>query len=179
MIFTSIAPDTQIVISEQEPWPDRPKHLKYDHFLEYMGGLGDVLHRLYSHDDYFKLFRMEPGERAAVVLMSHNPGVLSIFRNLPLEISRNVDIYDFGFTTPFHPWENEEWRHFHGMPRKSKCPGGVNRFPLTFFPAPEDYQLLMSLPFERFVVFSTTAREGGRQLPREARESIARSLSLN
>lgn len=179
MIFTGIDPDAQIVIPTQEPWPDRPRHLKYDRCLEYMGGLGDVLHRLYTHDDYFRLFRMEPNQRAAVVLMSHNPGVVSLFTHLPEEIDRKVDVFDLGFTTPYHPWEHEAWRHLHGIPRTSICPGGLNQHSLTFFPSQEDHLRLMEIPFERYVVFSCSAGDAARAIPKEIRESIAKALVDN
>lgn len=142
-------------------------------YMEYIGGLGDAILRMYFTGRvwYEALDTLPPGDRAKVVLMSHSPGISEIWKWHPKR--DQIDVLDLGFKTPFHPWENEEWRVAHGIPNQSPCPPWAPSETLKFYPAPSDYELLNQLRNEKFIVLAATASTPEKSIPAAIRQEMA------
>lgn len=133
---------------------------------ELLGGAGDALLRLYftGKSWYNALFWMPPGEYAVFSLMCHNPYLFEIFAAHPCRYK--IHLIDLGFTTPFHPWENKEWRVGNGLPPESPCPPHDPADSLQFFPLPEDTEVMESvLSGGRFIIMSATAGAQEKNIP--------------
>lgn len=147
----------------------------FKHYSEYMGGLGDVMLRLIGSAWYSRLDELPDGEEAAVVLMCHNPAASQIWKWHPKR--ERIRIFDFGFNTPFHPWENLDWRKAHDLPEKSPCPPPYDGKPINFYPSPEDNDLLASLrAVGRYAVFAPVAGSPERTFPPDIQCSIIEGL---
>lgn len=142
-------------------------------YMEFVGGLGDAILRMYfsGREWYGALEDLKPGEIATVALMCHNPYLGEIFRWHPKR--DQIDVKDLGFATPFHPWENAEWRLAHGLPRESPCPPYAPSETLKFFPGPEDREILERLRGERFLILSATASSEDKSVPQYIRHDAA------
>lgn len=136
-------------------------------YMEFVGGLGDVILRMYFSGRlwYEALETMPEGERAKIVLMCHNPYLAEIFKWHPKK--KQIDLFDFGFTTPFHPWENKEWRQARDLPDEAVCPPYSPSETMKFYPSPSDKELLKELRGERFIVLSATASTDDKSIPRQ------------
>jgi hypothetical protein len=142
-------------------------------YQEYVGGLGDAILRMYfSGKVWYELLDViPPGDRAKIVLMSHSPGLAEIWKWHPKR--DQIDVIDLGFKTSFHPWENQEWRVAHGIPRETPCPPYAPSETLTFYPSPNDLELLYQLRREKFVVLAATASTQEKSIPAEIRQEMA------
>jgi hypothetical protein len=108
--------------------------------------------------------------------MSHNPYVAELFRWHPK--APQIHVMDLGFTTPFHPWENREWRIEHGLPAEAPCPPRAPQLGLKFYPSPEDGEMLDRLrALGRYVILAATAGAPDKTIPRAFRENIARAAA--
>jgi hypothetical protein len=111
-------------------------------YLEYGGGLGDVLDQLYYRGSYSYLNLLKPGMRAKVAVISHNPFVKELFAWHPKR--EHIEVVDCGY---WHGAEADlECRRKFNLPG----PGALNRLPekppgddaVTFYPSPEDKKVL-------------------------------------
>lgn len=146
-----------------------------DRYMEFVGGLGDAILRLYFSGQswYGALEGLGPDERAVVVLMCHNSNLSEIFEWHPKR--DRIKILDLGFDTAFHPWENEEWRLAHFLPKEAPCPPYTPSETLKFYPGPEDRELLDWLKDERFLVLNGTAGTDDRTVPEKILHDAARA----
>jgi hypothetical protein len=165
MIFTSVPEGVEIIptgYDQQQP-SRKPMHVEW--YTELMGGLGDALLRAYSHEHcYQSLSRLTEHQKAAVVLMCHNPGLVELFKWHPMTLSGQLSVFDLGFRTPFHPWENPEWRLRNGLPLQSPCPMGGPVRPLEIFPSLLDSTVLQSIG-KRYLLIHPSSGDGTRDVP--------------
>jgi len=159
--------DTQIVVPGVDPWPGRPHHLYVTRYAEFTGGLGDMLHTFYTGDKYAVLESLRPDEAVGVVLTVHNPHAIELFQWHP-----RVDqlrILNLGFHPP-----DAAFRERQGIPRTQPPGGGGPSWPLAFYPAPGDLQLLRELGRSRTVAFVGSAGMPERNVPMPVLEAAAR-----
>lgn len=142
--------------------------------MEYVGGLGDAILRLYFSGKlwYGALEKMGDLDRAVVALMCHNSNLSEIFKWHPKR--KHIGVLDFGFNMGFHPWENEDWRVARGLPAEAICPPHAPAETLTFYPSPEDKPLLDALRGKKFIVMGATASTDERTIPEPIRHECAR-----
>ena len=100
---------------------------------------------------------------AVVSLMCHNPYLAEVFQWHPK--ADRIHVLDFGFTTPFHPWENAEWRIEHGLPEGSPVPALCPLKSLRFYPSPEDEAVLSELEAKPYIILAATAGPAGQDDP--------------
>lgn len=171
MILNAVDSKRQIVCDGVAPLHDERDLFKPSVYMEFMGGLGDVILRMHQTGGYVQLDQMKPGESAVVVIMSHNPYVRELFEWHPsCEVTW---VYDLGFTTPFHPWENMSWRIRHGLPQSQPMLLPPPKAPVNYYPSPDDLKLIEPLSKSPYVVISVSAGEENRTIPGPVRESIA------
>lgn len=172
MIHREVPGDVEIVPTGHRPIQPGRQPRRYQRYAELMGGLGDVLLRVFNHDCYTVMDKLWPGERGAVVLMCHNPYAADLFRWHPK--ADLLDVYDLGFKTPFHPWAHEGWRLAHGLPRTSPCPGPSAGARITWYPGPDDLKALAELDkIGPYVAFTGIAGRPDRDIPPSLREHLA------
>lgn len=148
-----------------------PPPVSFERYYEYMGGLGDVILRLGSSPWYASLDRLAPNERAAVVLMCHNPNVAQLFEWHP-KISQ-IEVYDFGFGGhAAHPWEDPVWRAAHQMPAKDPCPPPHDGSQINFYPAPSEVPVIAGFASDSFIVVCPTAGSVERTFPVHVADEI-------
>lgn len=142
-------------------------------YQEYVGGLGDALLRLYFAGElwYKQLENLPPHGHAVVSLMCHNPYLAELFKWHPKR--SRIHVIDLGFSTPFHPWENREWRVSNGLPPEGPCPPYSPSKTLKFYPSPSDRKLLDELCGQKFVVLSATASNVQKSVPAQIRQAMA------
>lgn len=171
MITSCVGSGIQLTFEGIEPAKNGRALFKPDFYSEFMGGLGDVVLRMHETGCYSVLEDAVPGKSAVVVLMSHNPYVRDLF-----EWHRNrdrINVYDLGFTTPFHPWENREWRIEHGLPPTSPSIYPLSDRPIRYYPSRDDFQFVESVRKNQYVVVSVSAGNEERTIPEAIRESVA------
>jgi glycosyltransferase involved in cell wall biosynthesis len=113
----------------------------HTHYLEYGGGLGDVLAQLFHRGSYNVLQDLRPGEKAKVALITHNPFAKELFAWHPKR--SQIEVVDCGY---WHGTEADAaGRKKLGLPAS----GALNRLPpqptpetLEFYPSPEDQAVL-------------------------------------
>jgi hypothetical protein len=147
-------------------------------YFELVGGLGDSILRMYfsGKEWYEPLAKLGPNSTAVVSLMCHNPYLAEVFQWHPK--ADRIHVLDFGFTTPFHPWENEGWRVAHGLPKAAPCPPYAPSKSLRFYPSPEDEAVLSELKAKPFIILAATAGQPEKTIPLYTREKIA-SVALD
>lgn len=170
MIFKAVPPDVEIVPCGHAPHGGGRKPLFVSIYSEFMGGLGDVVLRMHETGCYSILEAAGPESPAAVILMSHNPYVRELFEWHPKR--DHIRVYDLGFDTPFHPWENTEWRIEHGIP-----PVAIPSYPqrcgrIRYYPSDGDLSFVSGVP-RPYIVISVSAGDEDRALPEPIRESVA------
>lgn len=173
MIFKDVPADIELVPPEMEPsYPESRKPFRVTKHVEFVGGLGDSLLRMYDSDWYSSLDLLREGERASVALMIHNPYAVELFR-----WHRNANrlfVYDLGFNTPYHPWDNQEFRAAHGLPSRGPSIVGGTQEKLTFYSSPEDHEVLERLNAQGdYILLSATAATAEKTVPMALREEIA------
>lgn len=143
-------------------------------YAEYVGGLGDAILRMYfsGKEWYGPLEKIGPNSYAVVSLMCHNLHLAEVFKWHPKK--DRIHVFDFGFTTPFHPWENAEWRVAHGLPMETLCPPNAPSESLTFYPSPEDLLVLSELKSKPYIIMAATAGTPDKTIPELLREAAAR-----
>lgn len=137
---------------------------------EFGGGLGDVITLIHWSDRYNRLSELQEGERALIVLMSHNPHAKEIFLWHP-KASR-FDIRDLGF---WWPWEDVQKRSVYGLgPAQPLVLKKQEK--VEFYPSPEDRAFLETLDSFPYIVISAGAGGNDRNLPRPVYEDIAQAI---
>lgn len=139
------------------------KPSSFQRYYEYMGGLGDVILRLFSSPWYASLDRLAPGERAAVVLMSHHPDVSQLFKWHP-RIAQ-IEVFDLGFDQAGFPWADPKYRADHHMPVDGPCPPPHDGAPINFYPSPADLATIGAFGDRQFVVMCPSAGTPERTFP--------------
>lgn len=179
MIFANVPERVEILptgYSQAQPNTHIPIHVEW--YTELMGGLGDALLRVYSHRHcYDSLSSLSPNQKAAVVLMCHNPALAELFKWHPMFISGQLYVFDLGFNTPFHPWENREWRLEHGLPAESPCPAGDRVDKPEIFPSLLDAAILNAM-VKPYILLHRSAGSQERDLPHHiCQKSIEMAIS--
>lgn len=144
-------------------------------YQEYVGGLGDAILRMYFAGElwYKILENLPPKEHAVVTLMCHNPFLAEVWKWHPKQ--KQIHVLDLGFTTPFHPWENRDWRVANGLPPEAPCPPHAPASTMEFYPSAADWKILSPLlSGEPYIVVAATAGGTGKSFPDEIRKSVAR-----
>lgn len=136
--------------------------------VEFGGGLGDTVTLMYTSDRYNCLERLEPNERATVILMSHNPHVHELFRWHPKK--PQLTVRDLGF---WWPKDDAERRARHQL-----SPAQQFIFKLqekcSFYPSPEDLKILGPVKSGGpYVVLSGAAGGLDRNIPQSLCEQFA------
>jgi hypothetical protein len=147
-------------------------------YQEYVGGLGDAILRMYfSGEVWYKLLeRLPPKEHAVITLMCHNPYLAEVWQWHPKR--KQIHVVDLGFTTPFHPWENKEWRVANGLPPEAPCPPHAPAATMEFYPSISDWKLLTPLMSnEPYIVLAATAGGAGKSFPDEVRRSVISAIT--
>ena len=141
--------------------------------FELVGGLGDSVLRLYFSGDawYGPLEKLDGPDYAVVSLMCHNPHLAEVFEWHPK--ADRIHVVDLGFTTPFHPWENEAWRLEHGLPKEAPCPPYMPAETLRFYPSSEDTKILAELRTKKYVIMCASAGTAEKTIPVHHRETMA------
>lgn len=175
MIFQSVPEGVEIVLPGHSPTMPTSRPLRVSKYAEFMGGLGDMVLRMYDWDLYSQFEQLGPGETGAVVLMVHNPYAWELFAWHPKR--DQLMVFDYGFKTAYHPWENTQWRISRGIPPHSPHPSGGPQAALKFYPSPEAQVILDQLyAGGPYVVFGATAGTPERSIPEPQREEIAEIL---
>src|SRR5436853_2636939 len=130
-----------------------------DYYLEYGGGLGDVLYQMYQNGWYNVLSEMGPDAHATVALISHNPHVRELFDYHPK--ARQIEVKYLGY---WLPEDDGVMRERHGLPA-AKPAMPASHQAMKFHPAPDDLPVLELLRGRRYVVFSVSAGLSERDLP--------------
>jgi hypothetical protein len=145
-----------------------------DWYAELLGGLGDALLRVYSHEHvYASLAKLPPDKKAAVVLMCHNPALAELFKWHPMNLSGQLSVFDLGFNTPFHPWEDASWRRAHGLPAQSPCPMGGAVQHLEVYPDLTDKAMVNYIKAEGpYLILHPSAGQSDRDVPQNQCESM-------
>jgi ADP-heptose:LPS heptosyltransferase len=144
-----------------------------DIYGEGVGGLGDLLLRFYFTGEawYSPLASLPRGSHAVFALMCHNPYAAEIFKWHPAR--KQIHVIDLGFTTPFHPWENRDWRVAQGLPPEAPCPPHAPAQTLQFYPSPADLRFIEKVKSGgRYVVMAATAGDPKKSIPDEIRASV-------
>lgn len=128
-------------------------------YIEYKGGLGDVVRAIYGNDTYEGLSRLKPYERVTVGLICSNPGAKEILSWHP---KRNqVDLFCVEYTDPW----GQDQRIAHGLPADTN-PYGSRKGPVLLHPSPADHVFLKELlPARPYVVLAATAGTDDRNFP--------------
>jgi hypothetical protein len=138
-------------------------------YMEFVGGLGDVINRFHQCEWYESLARLGNDETATVVLMSHNPHVKELFLWNP-KVDR-IKIIDIGFDgLLFDP----AWRVKMGLPQEAPfAPKTVDK--IEYYPSPADLPLIEEAKaLGPYVAFSMSAgTNGSRDIPPDAAEAAA------
>jgi len=152
-------------------------------YLEYGGGLGDVLDQCFYRGSYNYLARLKPGQRAKVAIISHNPFVPELFQWHPKR--GQIEVVNCGY------WHGQE-ANIQGR-RRYKLPpeGALNRLPdapapddVRFYPSPEDEKVLSEIfpdaqpETRRVIVLALTAGLPDRTIPLELAAPLADQLTL-
>jgi glycosyltransferase involved in cell wall biosynthesis len=150
----------------------------YTHYLEYGGGLGDVLAQLFHKGSYNALRDLKPGEKARVAIISHNPFVKELFAGHPKR--SQIEVLDCGY------WCGAEAdaanRKRLGLPPA----GALDRLPpnptpesLEFYPLPEDQAVIEEAKAsgKPIITLALSAGLPDRTVPVALAEAIVRRLA--
>ncbi len=135
-------------------------------YLEFNGGLGDIVYSMYDNNKYLSLESLEPGERVTISIIGNNPAIKELFTWHP-KFSQ-MDIREIEHQ---HPWGPDQRRQ-HGLPEAESELSGVGGKRVTYYPPKEDLELIESFQYP-YIVFSLTAGLPYRNVPIEAARSAA------
>lgn len=140
---------------------------------EYWGGLGDLVNHIFWLPCYQALDTLQPGERAKVVISSHNPHAKELFLWHPKRAQ--IDLENRGFHTSFR---DPVYRRSVGLPEIHECDHGYPFSPVHFHPNPEDLPQLETIRARgKYLVFNPVAGETQKNVPLEVAENAARLAS--
>lgn len=141
--------------------------------LQLCGGLGDAFIVMHETMGYEWLSMIEPGQKARIVIISHNPFVHEIFRWHPKAGQFEVISAKSFFTE----YADRGKRLSAGVPNDPLLPhGSRSRAPVSFWPSPEDRIVLDTLPSKPFLAIAPTAsgmEVENRNIPVEVMKSIS------
>lgn len=139
------------------------------YYIEYGGGLGDVLHQMYQNFSYNVLDHLGRFDTAEISLITHNPHVVELFKWHPN--AGKITVTDYGYWSPA---QDAEKRKQHNLP-----PHGANGQlpvfpgPIKFYPDPEEQHLVDMLKGRRgYFVMSAAAGLQERSIPDEIIDKI-------
>lgn len=148
-------------------------------YLEYAGGLGDVLHYLYTNNSYNLLLDLKADEKATVALMCHNPHASELFTGHP-KVDQ-IEIMEIGFHNPGAA--EDRIRLEKNLPPR----GAINRLPFVdsnlvnvqFFPLAADHPFLSFIRGSDapYVVIAASASTPERDLPEAVLVQIVADLT--
>lgn len=170
-IYHSVPDNIEIVptgFAQVQPTLRRP--LLVEWYSELLGGLGDALLRIYNHrHSYDSLEKLSPNQKAAVVLVCHNPALPELFRWHPAFLDGRLSVFDLAFTPGVHAWESVEWRLQHGLPKESPCPmGGFVETPMAFYPSLHDSMAITEMKKKsngRYLLLHPSSGSADRDIP--------------
>jgi hypothetical protein len=128
-------------------------------YLEYGGGLGDILYQIFHDDGYERLTELGTADRATVVLITHNPHAKELFEFHPQ--AGRIEVRVPGY---WPPHQDREMRAAHGL-RHPPSRGGPPRARPVFHAPPADRELLSQLEGRPYVLFSASAGLPDRDIP--------------
>jgi len=137
-------------------------------YIEYKGGLGDIIRHIYDEnsDTYEGLIRLAPHERITIGFICANPGVKELVLWHPKR--SQIDIFSIEYQDP---WLAEQ-RIVHGLP-EIWSPYNVRRGPIFFYPNPADHPTLVNvLRFRPYIVIAASASVDNRNFPVEITERV-------
>lgn len=135
-------------------------------YVEFGGGLGDVINQCYRFGDYKYLGGIT--EKTAILLFCHNPYAVEIFNQHP-----NSKLFDLRYEGyPGIPEGNRirERLEQSGL-RRAHPPSHHNARDITFYPTKEDLEVLSSLP-SSYVSFQPFSGCSDRDVPPHIVEDI-------
>lgn len=127
------------------------------YYLEFSGGLGDILNQIYMTSAYRGLVDLWADDEAIVGVFSHNPFAWEIFEWHPKRPQMSVHKLPYLHNSEIQPDRHKYSRG--GVPLES------TRQAVKFFPAPADEHYLRDLRIEQAVVMSPTAGLPDRSIP--------------
>lgn len=129
-------------------------------YIEFGGGLGDVIHQVYTDGGYRSLEGLPPHERVKIGIISHNPACATLFDNHPKR--SQLEIVAPGY---WLPQDDLRMRSLHGLPRYEGTPIDPN-LPLRFYPTAAEWQAIERITRRhRLIVLAPNAGEVDRDIP--------------
>ncbi len=132
-------------------------------YIEFGGGLGDVIHQVFTDGGYRSLEALLPHERVKIGIISHNPACASLFDHHPKRAQ--LDIVTPGY---WCPEEDTKMRRIHDLPRYDGTPIDSRPpvLPVRFYPSPTESCALARITRQkRLVVLAPNAGEPDRDIP--------------
>lgn len=128
-------------------------------YIEFGGGIGDMINDIYRYDGYSSLQGMPTGSYAKVGLITHNPHAKELFQFWPG--GHLLEVHDYGY---WSPEEDAGYRAANAMPPKPKNVPRPEWAVFSFHNHPADEVVLRELPDE-YIVFSVSAGTSDRNIP--------------
>jgi hypothetical protein len=129
-------------------------------YIEFGGGLGDVIHQVFTDGGYRSLEALLPHERVKVGIISHNPACATLFDHHPKR--HQLEIVAPGY---WLPEQDASMRRAHELPRYDGTPIDPN-LPLNFYPSRSEVQALDRITRRhRLIVLAPNAGEVDRDIP--------------
>lgn len=136
-------------------------------YLEFVGGLGDVINRFHQCDWYVSLEVLPEDERVTIGYLGHNPAGIDLFRWIPTR--GRVLLMNVGFSGA---WDKPEWREKRGLPETEFRPYDIRR--IDYHHAPSDAKVLDDLyRIGPYVAFVASAGTPERNIPGKILEEAA------
>lgn len=127
--------------------------------VAFVGGLGDILHQVWTSDRYVRLSRPREGVRAKVVVSCPNPGAKELFAWHP-----KASTYDL-VEVPFHgTWSSDVWSNY-GVEEEIPPLGRDPSEPIEFYQSSIDYGVQSELKGAPYLVFAISAGTDDRNIP--------------
>lgn len=143
--------------------------------VEFRGGLGDVFWGAYHTDNYAVLDQLAPVEGAVIIVISHNPASVELFRH-----HRNAARFRIIDPEWGRAWTWPDLRAAYGLVQAPRCPLLRRGLPVTFYPAPADAEVLRAAAGRApYVVLSASAGDASRNLPPALVAEIIRALTAH
>ncbi len=146
------------------------------HYLDYGGGLGDVVTMMVRQGMYEKLLNLDPDDTVEVHLTTGNPFARELFDYHPK--ASQITVFDHGNMPNGTREEKREWRKGLGLSPNRK--NGRVTHPnaqVEFYPADLDKHLIEPYLGKRYVVLSASASRNWKTFPGWLVEKMARECS--
>ncbi|HEX8913935.1 MAG TPA: TylF/MycF/NovP-related O-methyltransferase, partial [Humisphaera sp.] len=145
-----------------------------EYYLEYGGGLGDILNGIFRDQGYRSLGAMVAGDQTTVGLITHNPFAHELFEWHPKRAQLDVRQLPY-----WQPHEDAVQRPRHMLPSAQRHPSGRVEPSVTFYPSPTDLRLLDELPSTGYVVLAASAGLPDRSIPRPLIDQIVADVTAD